>query len=75
MSPAARPAITDQDRITAVARALLDFDGHEPTGPRLGAAICEATRMCVAWAVLRQLEPPPATPAPRKRHPARHMEH
>ncbi|RYB07268.1 hypothetical protein [Lichenibacterium ramalinae] len=60
--------VTDQDRIHAVARALLDFDGHEPTGIRLGAAIVEATRMCVAWAVLRQLEPPPA---PRKRRPVR----
>lgn len=62
-------AVTDQDRITAVARALLDFDGHSPTGVRLGAAIVEATRLCIAWAVLRQLEPPPA---PRKRRSARH---
>lgn len=61
-------AVTDRDRITAVAHALLEFDGYEPTGIRLGAAVCEAGRLCIAWAVLRQLKPPPA---PVKRHPAR----
>ena len=59
--------VTDQDRILAVAHALLEFDGHEPTGSRMGAAVCEATRMCLAWSVLRQLEPP----APAKRRSAR----
>ena len=60
--------VTDQDRILAVAHALLEFDGHEPTGMRMSAAMLEATRMCLAWSVLRQLEPPPAPP---KRRPAR----
>ena len=32
-------AVTDQDRIHAVARALLDVDGHEPTRPRPGAEL------------------------------------
>ena len=59
--------VTDQDRILSVAHALLEFDGHEPTGMRMSAAILEATRMCLAWSVLRQLEPP----APPKRRSAR----
>ena len=67
--------ITDHDRILAVAHALLSLDGHEATGSRLGAAVCEATRYALAFSVLRQLEPPPAAPKPRKRRPARPMEH
>ena len=61
-------AVCDQDRVTAVARALLDLDGRKHEGPHVGAAIVEATRLALAFSVLRQLEP---SPAPRKRRPAR----
>lgn len=71
----APPVITDQDRILAVARALLEFDGHALEGIRLSAAVVEATRHCLAFATLRALEPPPVAPIERRRRDVKKVEH
>ncbi len=60
--------MTDQDRIKMVAAAFCELDGHEPQGPRLGAAICDAVRFVMAFDLLERMrEPPPAPSRPSRR--------